>query len=817
MRPDLKTQRALCIARRGTVAAVVGCLAVTPAPAAQPRSAGDNAGLRKRVIVPEGILLVYDAAPPGEAWQLESGYLAWWHDFAGGSLYVYDVRLTTSTDVAAAEAALGTDRAVGPFAEATAVPPRPPVSDGIGFESPVADIIHWRPATWALVRELMGVAADAAPEDAGATGPEVLQDNIRCRLVVYARPEAELPPVYPPPPRATPEDVFDAVLTLILCENDDGCQSPPCDDIPPCRPHPLTGRVPRCCDNNPACCGDPDPCCGDPDPCCGSIFPCCGNPDPCCGNRCCYDPGCCESPDPCCNSSDPCCGDSNRCCQTDNPCCESPDPCCNPSDPCCGNPDPCCNPDNPCCGQGTPCCGAPDPCCNNPDPCCGCSGVCCSDRCCVAGSSCCGSGCCPSGRVCCNGTCCGAGEVCCGGDTCCEPDSCCGDACCDAPVRSQACEVRVTLKEITFYDDHTVYAEGPPCEAADPGSCWGTATILAGPDWKSSGNPDHPVAYTRGTPTRITVRLEVTGSTGGGLATLRVAGPGGIGGDGTFNVPCGTEERWVTVVTTPLPSVVKAYTPAGLAWSVQAPGESNWTFIRNTQHPIYVTFGDPPADHALDETHRATERRLNFVCYAAAQAGDALAAADGIHFRLDNDPPLDGLADPNEPTREERQADDWKLLAGHTPDNIWYFGECHDQVHLMNLALQLVGIPDAAEYKTFASTDAVVDSVEVTSAGALGYTQDLNGDGIVGNEAFKLIWDFDPPPAAERNWNNFEGSIYVAGKYYAVWNSYDANSTCRLYLEIVNGEAASQHWILPLPDGTLYVHPGSVMGPISCP
>ncbi len=106
---------------------------------------------------------------------------------------------------------------------------------------------------------------------------------------------------------------------------------------------------------------------------------------------------------------------------------------------------------------------------------------------------------------------------------------------------------------------------------------------------------------------------------------------------------------------------------------------------------------------------------------------------------------------------------------------------------------------------------------ETTTASALGYTYDLDGNGVVGDEVFRLIFDFRPPPGELHNWNNFEGSINVGARYYAVWNSYAANSACELYLEIVNGEAATQHWVLDFPGGFLYLHPGTVTGPVLCP
>ena len=300
---------------------------------------------------------------------------------------------------------------------------------------------------------------------------------------------------------------------------------------------------------------------------------------------------------------------------------------------------------------------------------------------------------------------------------------------------------------------------------------------------------------------RLTARMDVTANGGGGIATLRVVGPDGVTGEGTFDVPCGTEERFVSITTSPLPNVVKAYTPAALDWSVQPPGATEFSPIGATSHRIYVAFGTPSGSEP-------TNRRLNFVCYKAAQAGDASTATDEIHAALDDDPPEDGN-DGTIPAWDLM----WKLMGG-----LPYTGECHQQAHLMNLMIQLLGVGAGAEYKTYASTDTIVYLEETTTASALGYTYDLDGNWVVGDEEFRLIFDFRPPPGQLHNWNGFEGSINVAARYYAVWNSYEADSPCELYLEIVNGEGASQHWGLFDWFGHLvYVHPSTIEGPTVCP
>ncbi|UCC32302.1 MAG: hypothetical protein JSU86_08470, partial [Phycisphaerales bacterium] len=151
----------------------------------------------------------------------------------------------------------------------------------------------------------------------------------------------------------------------------------------------------------------------------------------------------------------------------------------------------------------------------------------------------------------------------------------------------------LTIREITFGDDHTMYEEAGPCD--DTGKCWGSGAALTGPAWKSENNPDQPVAYTQGTTMRLVVRLDATGGASG-TATLRVTGPDGISGEGTLSVPCqSTEERFVTIVTSGLPDVLKAYTPAGLSWSVQCPGDTIYRPAGSTSRRLYVTLGTPTA------------------------------------------------------------------------------------------------------------------------------------------------------------------------------------------------------------------------------
>jgi hypothetical protein len=220
---------------------------------------------------------------------------------------------------------------------------------------------------------------------------------------------------------------------------------------------------------------------------------------------------------------------------------------------------------------------------------------------------------------------------------------------------------------------------------------------------------------------------------------------------------------------------------------------------------------------------------MNWLCNNAWQADTTLQAIEGvdpngnfggigIHAALDKNPPCDGQSlspngDPPCTGTGGTIVDDWRLLAGPP-----YVGECHQQAHLMNLALQLIGAGAANEYLTHASTDAnPMDDLETTTSGALGITQDLDGDGEIGEEVWELIFDFNPPPDPvppdwERSWNNFEGSLEITGRYYAVWPSLAAASACELLLQLgptgVVSPPAKQYWIYRDPSGgILYFYP----------
>ncbi len=388
----------------------------------------------------------------------------------------------------------------------------------------------------------------------------------------------------------------------------------------------------------------------------------------------------------------------------------------------------------------------------------------------------------------------------------------------------------VKLKEIFFggFGRVTVYGEGSPCETVSPSSCWGTmGGIFVGSQWKHKMNPDRAAAYVRGASMVLDVKIATHGSPAG-TATLRVTGPDGLIGEVSVPVNgCTPFSRTVTITTNSLPNVVKAYTRMGLTWWIKDPGATTFRRLRNTAHFVYVTLGRPRGSPLYWE-NLPTKRRLNFLCYAAAQAGTYREAIDGvalggpgIHAALESDPPCDGQELDGIPPCTGSGgiiAADWLLKAGPP-----FVGECHHQAHLMNVAIQMIGVSAGTEYRLRASTDANVKALECKTAAQLHITQDLDGDGESGDETLCLYFDFDPPSGAI---NFFEGTLEMPWGHYAVWPSLKAATGCRLLRALgdpVQMEVpATQHWMYipgvtgPAGAGSVYIHPQEVPFP-TCP
>ena len=244
---------------------------------------------------------------------------------------------------------------------------------------------------------------------------------------------------------------------------------------------------------------------------------------------------------------------------------------------------------------------------------------------------------------------------------------------------------------------------------------------------------------------RMVVKIEVEAS-GGGDATLRVVGPDGVTGEGTFGVPCGTEERWATIVTTALPDVVKAYTPASLSWSVRPPGEAEYRSVGATPHRIYVTLDTPTGSEP-------TNRRMNLICYATANLADQQAVATAIWEVLDNEPPVFDLQQGSCPAPCP-----WSLMVPGNP------GQCIDLAVLMEHACKIIGVPASIGF-AYATTDMQNFSTSDTAHETRQYEY------APGQSRHEYLRYF-----ASGGINNWEAVCVVDTHYYAVKETHDGDT-----------------------------------------
>ncbi len=421
-----------------------------------------------------------------------------------------------------------------------------------------------------------------------------------------------------------------------------------------------------------------------------------------------------------------------------------------------------------CCGSSDPCCGVTDPCAASP----------CGD---------------PCNPECVN---CDDGDPC-TVDSCQYPDGDCSHTCPiglredDGAVASDCAQpFAVEIEEISFQNDLPLFRGAPP-------SNWQVGLEYEPPDWTMTNNPDNPVCYSRNRTMRLEVKVRVTGGPESS-GNLRVLGPNGLNGTTGLGVPCGERTGFVYVTTSALPNYPRHYLPMELEWYARPTETDEYTYFRSTFHDVYVTYGTPSGS-------TPTWKRVEWVCEKAFGLGSQESIVGAIHAGLANNPPNDG--------NSGIIVDDWRLMAG-TP----YSGECHQQAHLFNLAVQLIGITTGNEYLTLASSDTNIPTtttlltffidVEKITAGQLGITQDLDGDGTIGEETLELIFDFNPPPnPGDRNLNNFEGSVKMPWGNYAVWPSLKAPTECCLLLQLRDSVGAKQYWGYRLPSGGFaYIH-----------
>ncbi len=432
-----------------------------------------------RIATDEGALVIYDAPraegePPGQ-----SGYLAYWKDFAAHEVYVYGRVIEKRSDLVHALLWLQRDFGVDPrtlaerlFGDAPDVPNVDALtSDGTRMWS------------WATRGNVMMIAGLWPPEEVDAAGGTVATGHViglpgcfPCAAAAGGDGGTVVPPS---------ADVYEAAV-LLVCACCGGPECPDCDDSNLCTSDwcevecntAWCAHGGRSCNDGNKCttdgcnsqsgcyhtpknCNDGNVCTADS--CNGSTGACVNNRY--CSNGICCPSGtgffcapaggmCCYNPDHPCNTGETCCGagccastsfccEGQACCPNgwncrNGQCCEGAwcgDTCCGVDDGCCGNG--CCPPESPLCcdAEVVLCCGPEQMCCGG--GCCSADSTCCGGYCCDAEHHCCADGvtCCVDGQECCDGQCCPEDYHCCGEPgVCCPPGgSCCDGACCGGP------------------------------------------------------------------------------------------------------------------------------------------------------------------------------------------------------------------------------------------------------------------------------------------------------------------------------------------------------------------------------------------------
>ena len=202
----------------------------------------------------------------------------------------------------------------------------------------------------------------------------------------------------------------------------------------------------------------------------------------------------------------------------------------------------------------------------------------------------------------------------------------------------------------------------------------------------------------------------------------------------------------MTITTSALSNVVKAYTPAGLSWSVQAPGQTTFVPVGTTLHRIYVTLGTPTSSEP-------TNRRLNLVCYAGAGLGDQDAVAAAIWGVLENEPPVFDLQLGGCPAPCP-----WSLMVPGNP------GQCIHLAILMQYACGIIGVPASVGY-VYATTDMENFS---TNPQAWEHREYEYAPGQKRDEYLRYF--------AFGGFNNWEAVCVVNGHYYAVKETHNSET-----------------------------------------
>jgi hypothetical protein len=148
-----------------------------------------------------------------------------------------------------------------------------------------------------------------------------------------------------------------------------------------------------------------------------------------------------------------------------------------------------------------------------------------------------------------------------------------------------------------------------------------------------------------------------------------------------------------------------------------------------------------------------TKTRLNFACYAAAQASTVDQAALGVWARLtENEPPAFDL--------DAQCNDPWGLMAGGSGNN----GQCIDLARLMRYACGIIGVPASIGY-VYATTDNNNFSTNPSAPETRSFEY------APGQHRHEELGYF-----AGGGLNNWEAVCVVNGHYYAVNETHNSNS-----------------------------------------
>ncbi len=146
----------------------------------------------------------------------------------------------------------------------------------------------------------------------------------------------------------------------------------------------------------------------------------------------------------------------------------------------------------------------------------------------------------------------------------------------------------VQVDEVGFTGDHTITKWPPttPLNVIDDPD--GSA-----PTWKRTGNPDHPVAYTKGANITMFAELSVSPSLPNSEAMIRVKDGSTVIATKAFTLS--GSSATVTGISTmaPLENTVKSTTPT-FTWDISFNGGSSWSSIGTSgPHTLYRTYDAP--------------------------------------------------------------------------------------------------------------------------------------------------------------------------------------------------------------------------------